>query len=53
MICLVVGCVFLAIWGGSVIGAARMGREGLWPLAWFSAFTSGGFFGLSTVRDDA
>jgi hypothetical protein len=53
VICLITGCLFLTVWGGAAIGAARLGRDGLWPLAWFSAFTSGTFFGLSMVKDDA
>jgi hypothetical protein len=53
VISLIIGCLFLAVWCGAAIGAARLGRDGLWPLAWFSAFTSGTFFGLSMVKDDA
>ena len=52
VICLIAGCLFLAVWCGA-LNAARLGRDGLWPLAWFSAFTSGTFFGLSMVKDDA
>jgi hypothetical protein len=55
VISLIAGCLFLvlAIWCGAAIGAARLGRDGLCLLAWFSAFTSGTFFGLSMVKDDA
>jgi hypothetical protein len=52
VICLITGCLFLVVWCGA-LNAARLGRDGLWPLAWFSAFTSGTFFGLSMVKDDA
>ena len=53
MICLITELLFLAVWCGAALGAARLGRDELWPLAWFSAFTSGTFFGLSMVKDDA
>ncbi len=52
MICLIAGCLFLAVWCGA-LNAARLGRDGLCPLAWFSAFVSGLFFGLSRVKDNA
>ena len=53
VISLITGCLFLAVWCGATLGAARLGRDGLWPLAWFSSFVSGTFFGLSMVKDDA
>ena len=53
VICLVTGCLFLAVWCGAAIGAEHLGRDGLCPLAWFSAFVSGLFFGLSMVKDNA
>jgi hypothetical protein len=52
VICLITGCFFQAVWCGA-FSAARMGRDGLCPLAWFAAFASGLFFGLSMVKVDA
>jgi hypothetical protein len=53
VICLIIGGFFLAVWYGAAIGAEHLGRDGLCPLAWFSAFVSGLFFGLSMVKDNA
>jgi hypothetical protein len=52
VICLVASCFFLAVWCGA-FSAARIGRDGLCPLAWFAAFVSGFFLGFSMVKDDA